>query len=281
MSRARASERETARGEGRRRRAPLSSLNATSFEAVGLFVRILARCGASPHDIVHAVRAACGRIPEGWAVQGRKATREISDASHVLTVWFTELAYLGADGKPQPLPFEDGSKSVAALVRSVDPRLDAQEVLAYLLRSGAVRRQGRRYAPRGRTLLLRGARGPDYFRTLRVLSNVLGTLEHNVLPKRAVPGWFEYFAENPRFPTRARAELDQRVNRLGKELLARLDAYMRRREVTAKPGERTMRVGVGIHLWEDDRKPPSGVKTGPRAATRGKQSRKPKPSGSV
>ena len=35
---------------------------------------------------------------------------------------------------------------------------------------------------RARVLLLRGAQGPDYLRTLRGLSHTLGTLEHNVLP---------------------------------------------------------------------------------------------------
>jgi hypothetical protein len=160
------------RGRGRRP----SSLSGTSLDAVGRFVRILARCGSTPQDIVRAVRIACARIPARWAVRAREATREIGDAAHVLTVWFTEPAYLDAAGKPRPLPLEGASRSVAALVRSVDRRLDAREVLAYLLRSGAVRRHGKRYVPRARMLLLRGARGPDYFRTLRVLANMLGTL---------------------------------------------------------------------------------------------------------
>ena len=250
------------RGRGRRP----SSLSGTSLDAVGRFVRILARCGSTPQDIVRAVRIACGRIPARWAVRASEATREIGDAAHVLTVWFTEPAYLDAAGKPRPLPLEGASRSVAALVRSVDRRLDAREVLAYLLRSGAVRRYAKRYVPRARMLLLRGARGPDYFRTLRVLANMLGTLEHNVLPRRAVRGWFEYSVENPRFPARAREELDQRVNRLGKEILSRLDAYMRRREVTRKPGEPTLRVGVGMQLWEDNRKPLGESRGGHRAA---------------
>jgi hypothetical protein len=265
MSAERTTERPRVRPARRGRRPRPASLSATSLDAVERFVRILARCGSTPQDIVRTVRIACGRIPAGWAVRARQVTREIDDASHVLTVWFTELPYLDAAGKPRPLPIEDGSKSIAALVRSVDRRLDAREVLAYLLRSGAVRRSGKRYVPRARMLLLRGARGPDYFRTLRVLANMLGTLEHNVLPKRVVRGWFEYFAENPRFPARAREELDERVNRFGKELLSRLDAYMRRREVTRKPGEATLRVGVGMHLWEDNRKPFAESRGGHRA----------------
>jgi hypothetical protein len=267
-----ASQRAKARSAGRSRRRSPSSLSATSLDAVARFVRILGRCGATPQDIVRAVRAACRRIPARWAVRAADATREIGDAAHLLTVWFTEPSCLDAAGKPRPLPLEGTSTSVAALVRSVDRRLDAREVLAYLLRSGAVRRYGKRYVPRARMLLLRGTRGPDYFRTLRVLGNMLGTLEHNVLPKRAVRGWFEYFVENPRFPVQAREELDQRVNRFGKELLSRLDAYTRRREVTRKPGEPTLRVGVGMHFWEDERKPRGEGRGGHRAARRARKS---------
>ena len=238
-----------------RGRTRASTVSATSLEAVGRFVRILARCGATPQDIVRAVRSACQEIPADWARRGREAMHEIDDAAHVLTIWFSEPGFLNSDGKPRALPLHGASRSIAALVRNVDRRLHARDVLAYLLRRGAVRRQGGRYLPRTRMLLLRGARGPDYFRTLRILAHMLATLEHNVLPKRVVRGWFEYSAENPRFPARARAELDDRVHRLGKELLSRLDAYLRRREVTRDPAEPTVRVGVGMHLWEDTRKP--------------------------
>lgn len=61
---------------------------------------------------------------------------------------------------------------------------------------------------------------------------------------------FEFTAENPKFPVRARENLDRYVAALGQETLSRLDAYMRRREVARKPGERTMRVGIGMQKWE-------------------------------
>ena len=234
------------------RRRQASSLNSSSMEAVDRFVRILARCGSEPQDIVRVVNEACQRIPAAWQVKAREAPREIGDAAHVLTLWFTEPAYLDKRGEPVALPLRGASRSIAALVRRVDRRLDAREVLQYLLRTGGVRQKGTtRFMPRARGLLLRGAQGPDYFRTLRVLANMLRTLEHNVLPLRQVRGWFEYFAENPHFPASARAAFDGHVNRLGQEFLSRIDAYMRRREVKRRPGEPTVRLGVGMHLWED------------------------------
>lgn len=231
---------------------PPSPLSPASIEAIGRFVRILARCGATSPEIVRAVRCAAVRIPATWAARAGRVAREMEYAPHTLTRWFSEAAYQDPLGRPRALPFEGPSGSVAALVRSVDPRFDPREVLDYLVRGGAIRRLGRRYIPRGRGLYIRGARGPDYFHTLRVLINMLATLEHNLEVKPPGRGWFVYVAENRQFPVRARAGLDKYVTRLGKEMLFRLDAYMLRREVSRRPGEPTMGVGVGMNLWEED-----------------------------
>jgi hypothetical protein len=232
------------------RPVPVSPLSPASIEAIGRFVRILARCGARPADIVRAVRSAAEQVPPNWVARARRMTHYNEGAGHVLTAWFCETAYLDPFGKPRALPLEGPSRSVEALVRSVDPRFDIREVLTYLLRTGAVRRQGRRYLPRARALFLRGTQGPDYVHTQVVLTHMLATLEHNIHLKRAARGWFEYFAENRQFPAHARAGLDQYVAMLGKEMLSRLDAYMHRREVNRRPGEPTLRVGIGMHLWE-------------------------------
>jgi hypothetical protein len=249
-------------------------LSPASVEAIARFVRILARCGATSPDIVRAVRRAAVRIPASWSARAARVTREMEYAPHVLTLWFSEAAYQDPLGKPRPLPFEGPSRSVAALVRSVDRRFDPREVLTYLTRCGAVRREGRRYVPRGRYLDIRGAGGPDYFHTLRVLTNLLATLEHNLQVKPPARGWFVYVAENRQFPVRARPALDKYVARLGKDMVYRVDAYMHRREVTQRPGEATMRVGVGMHLWEEDAKA-TRVGSGRRSPTEssGKRSR--------
>jgi hypothetical protein len=240
---------------------------------VDRFVRILARCGSTTQEIIGAVLQACERIPHGWADRARRVPREISEASHVLTVWFTEAAYLDADGKPRPLPLEGAAMSVAALVRSVDPQLDPREVLMYLLRSGAVRRRGAHYVPRKRDVLLRGLGGPDYFRTLRVLRNMLGTLEHNVQPKRRVPGRFEYFVENPHFPVSQLEQLDTFARGLGKEeVLPRIDLHMQQRAKMRRPGEPTVRVGFGFYVWQDPVNPQERV----RSPSHGRRNRKSK-----
>src|SRR6516164_4007703 len=102
---------DSARTDDKRAPSCLSSLSALARAIIHHVVRILARCGATPHDIVSAVQHECAQIPRHWAAEARRAEAhrvpcEISDASHVLTVWFNEAAYLDAHGKPRLLPLE-------------------------------------------------------------------------------------------------------------------------------------------------------------------------------
>jgi len=249
MTRPHSPRRKGHRGRGRESLPP--PLSAASVEAIGRVVRILARCGARAPDIVRAVRGAAAEIPGSWSARAAHVTREMEYAPHALTLWHTEAEYLDPLGRPRPLPFEGASRSFAALVRRVDRRFDPKEVLDYLVRGGAIKRIGRRYLPRGRGLSIRGAGGPDYFHTQRLLANMLATLEHNLEVKPPAPGWFVYVTENRQFPVRERKSLDKYVAMLGKEFLFRLDAYMHRREVSRRPGEPTMGVGIGVNLWEE------------------------------
>jgi hypothetical protein len=247
--------RQRGRAAGRRgaasRRHPASTLDPRSLEAVARFVRVLARCGCAPEDIEREVVRACRQVPQSWAPKARAALREMDDASHVLTLWFSDPAYLDARGNPLPLSIRGAGGSLEALARRVDGTLEAREVLRYLSARGALRREGTRYLPRSRVLSLRGAHGPDNFRHLRGLLGMLRTLEHNGQPKRRVPGWFEAFAENPRFPISARAGFDNRLRVHANKFLLQLDGDMHRHEQSRKSGERTVRLGVGIYRFEE------------------------------
>jgi hypothetical protein len=235
-----------------RRRNGGVPLDAIALEAIERFVRVLARCGGAPGDILRAFSRACRRIPKHLSQREGRAQRELSDASHILTMWFSDPLYLDREGAPIRLLFQGAAPSLHALIRRIDPSLKAEEVLRYLLRTKAVQRIGSRYAPRSRVLSLRGSQGPDSFRNLRSLVGILRTLEHNMKPKSEVPSWFEYFAENPRFPVSARGAFDKHLDELGMEFLHALDTEMHRRELRRQPGERTVRMGVGIYRFEDD-----------------------------
>ncbi|MEP7245432.1 MAG: DUF6502 family protein [Gammaproteobacteria bacterium] len=238
----------------RKRRARAAAglpLDATALEAIERFTRVLARCGSSPSEISAAVSAACERIPKTVTPNGTDADRELANASHILTVWFSEPLYLGRDGAPLPLPVRGPAPSFESLVHRVDRSLAIDQVLKYLNRTHVLRRVGTRYAPRQRALSLRGSQGPTHFRSLRGLLGMLRTLEHNLLPKSATGSWFEYFAENPRFPVRALAAFDQRMDRHGMKFLQALDFDMHRRESGRREGEPTVRLGIGVYRFED------------------------------
>lgn len=241
-------------------------LDGTALEAVDRFARILARCGCSASDILEAFRDACERLPKRNPATPRKAQRELSNASHILTVWFSDALYLDRVGKPIWLPVRGAAPSLEALVKRVDPTLDVEDLVRYLRRTKALKRDGTRYAPRKRILSLRGAQGPEVFRNLRSLVGLLRTLEHNMQPKRATRSWFEYWAENPAFPSRARAAFDTRLDDLGMKFLHAIDTDMHRRELKRAPGERTVRMGVGVYRFEDEDsvEPAPAVKEGRR-----------------
>lgn len=228
------------------------TLDGRAIEAINLFVRLLAQCGCESDAVLEQVHRACSQIPPRLARRARAAPREISDATHVLTVWFSDPAYLDERGSPRPLPLRGGGQSLEKLVSSIDRRLDAREVLAYLLKGRALRQLEARYVPRGRVLSLRGIRGPNEFRNLRGLLAMLQTLEHNSQPRRRAPSWFEFCAENPRIPKRACAKYDEFVSIRAMRFLYDADAELRRLELTCKPGEPTVRLGTGVYRFEED-----------------------------
>lgn len=228
------------------------ALGPRAMEAVERFVRLLAHCGCEMDAVLEEVRRACAQVPQRWVKKARAAPREIRDATHVLTVWFSDPAYLDESGFPRPLPLRGSGRSLEKLVSRIDGGLDAAAVLAYLLKCRALRRRGSQYVPRSRALSLRGIRGPNEFRYLRALLGMLRTFEHNSRPRRQAPSWFEFSAENPRIPKRAGGKFDDFVDVRAMRFLYDADSELHRLELTHRPGEATVRLGVGVYRFEED-----------------------------
>jgi hypothetical protein len=239
------------RSSPRARRARSSTLDARALEAVARFVRVLARYGCKPEDIALEVVKASRQIPKSWVTRAVATLRELDDAAHVLTLWFSDPAYVDARGKPRSLSLRGAGGSLEALAYRANPALDARALLRYLVRRGALRRQGTRYVPKDRVLSLRNAGGPEHFHHLRSLVAMLRTVEHNSQPKRRVPGWYEVFAVNPKFPVSAIPKFDRRLRLHADNLMRRSDTDMLHEERARKPGEPTVRIGVGIYRFEE------------------------------
>lgn len=228
-----------------------TAIDATAEEAIHLFARTLARCGASPPAMVSAFARACAALPRSLIPTDKRADRSLLDASHVLTIWFSDPLYLGADGKPRALPLRGSGPSITSLTRRVDAALDATAVLKCLLKTRALRKKGNRYAPGARAVSFRGTGAPTYLRNQQRLVTLLRTLEHNTRPAQRVRGAFEFTAENPHFPRSAREDFGARARHAGMAFLEEMDSAMLSCERDRKPGEPTGRMGVGVYLFDE------------------------------
>lgn len=231
---------------------PSDSLEALVNEAMERFIRVLIRRGAPERCIQRAFRRAWLKVPREAAQDGRRASGELVDIGHVLTLWFDDPCYVDSHGDPVSLPLRGRAPSLASLIHHVDPGLDPRQVLKTLMQANAVRRVGKRYSPRSRAVAFRGTGAPLHARNLRALLGMLRTLEHNAAPKAEVPGWFEFVAENPRFPAAAREPFEARLREEAMTFLRDQDSRMLNHERKARPGEPTVRMGVGVFRFEEE-----------------------------
>ena len=191
-------------------------------------------------------------MPRDATEDRRRASRELIDIGHVLTLWFHDPVYVDSRGDPIPLLLHGRAPSLASLIQHVDSGLDPKRVLKTLIQADALRPIGKRYAPRSRAVAFRGVGAPLHARNLRALLGMLHTLEHNNEPKDKVAPWFEYVADNPRFPVSAREPYDARLREDAMTFLRDQDSRMLSHQRKAKPGEPTVRMGVGVYRFEED-----------------------------
>lgn len=231
--------------------AHAGSLDGGGLEAIQLFARALARCGASPSSMAAAFASACKRIPRSLLRQRKQPNRELADAAHIISLWFTDPLYLDSSGQPRPLTIRGKAPSFETLVSRVDAALDPQSVLKYLLLGKGLRKIGTRYVPKDRAINWRGTGGPTHSRSFRTLLALLRTLERNTQPESRVSGSFEFSAENPHFPLRSREDFGAKVRQGGLAFLGEMDSTMLGYERHRKPSEPTVRMGVGVYLFDD------------------------------
>jgi hypothetical protein len=243
-------------GSGRRtarhdaHRSP-SIIDPRFEEAITHFVRVLARSGCKTTDIERIAHGACRKIPKSWSRGPRVALSELKAVGHLLTLWWSDPAYVDSDGHPRALPLT-GSHSIKTLLHRVDPRLNVRRILQYPLRSGVLRRVGSRYLPRERMLVLKGADGLDHPFRLGGLFGLLRTLDENRDRVRGTRVRFQAYTISERFPVRAVAAFEKRVHRIGRRLAFQLDTDMHRITAEYRPGEPTLQMGIGFYQFVDE-----------------------------
>lgn len=228
-------------------------LDAVAEEAIERFARVLARCGYAAHAATRAFVAAMATIHGGpKRARSPRLLRELPDAAHMVTLWCSSPDYVDEQGTPYRLPARGPGRSLEGLIRRVNRSLDLDEVLRYLVRTHTIRKIGKTYALNRRWIFLRGVSGSAHSHSIRGLVGMLRTLEHNLLAETDAKSWFEFTAENPRFPVSQLAAFDRRLRRVGLGCLRKLDMFMQQCEAERDPTEPTVRVGVGMHRFQHD-----------------------------
>ena len=224
-------------------------LDSAVCEAIERFARVVLCCGYDPSAIADAFGLALA-ASRSESPPSPQSTRYLPEASHLVTLWCTSPDFVDELGKPLPLPRQGPRRSIESLTRRIDRRLDVAEVLKYLSRTGTVRRVGARYVLSRRWIMLRGVSGSAHARSIRGLLGMLRTLEHNLVAKSDARSWFEFTAENPRFPVSQLDAFDKLLRRTGLGSLRKLDVFMRHCEANRRPTEATVWLGVGMHRFQ-------------------------------
>ncbi len=232
--------------------ARAAETKALALEAIDRFARVLALTGMSREQMAYAFHEASARVPKSLLKSGQTLERELVEAAHVLTLWLSDPSYLDKSGEPLRITLRGGPPSIDALRQRVNPELSLNQVVKYLTRTGSVIKVGQRYAVKNRGMSFEGDPELAYAHGLQAVLGMLRTIENNAIPKKNARVWFESFAENPRFPARLQGEFDARLRRLGIDFLKRLDADMQRAEQLRQPGERTVRMAVGLYQCEGE-----------------------------
>ena len=249
----------------RPRRGGAGRFDRETRQALRSFVRLLARAGCTPEAIEAEVRRTCEQVPKSWLEARERFDTEVP--GHVLTLWFSDPDYLDRLGNPRPLPIRGASLSLESLVRRVDPKLEVQAVARYLRRGRTLRRLGNRYVPRDRTVIFRSC--DDLRPVLGGLFGLLKTLEPSSSGARIGRGTLQRYAANPRVPLSAVPGLEERVRQFASRLLVRFDADMHHRELAARKGEPTVRMGIGVYQFVDELRRPTHTRAHAQPVRRG------------
>lgn len=224
--------------------------NSYAHAVLAESAHILVRTGHSPKQLLEEFREICGAIPEPSKVFDPRCVPYVEGLPHILAHWFTDPAYVDAQGKPIPLRLRSRGPCLAALIRHVLPNHESDYVADSLVKTGAIRRRGGLYTPIDRYVSFIKHAPIAQMHGLASLARLLATLQHNAACHEDSAMLLERSVKNPHIPISALPTVHRRIKRDVDALLWKLDGYLRRREV--EPGsEPTTSVGVSAYAFED------------------------------
>lgn len=228
-----------------------SQFDPMAREVLQRMIRLMVLRGLAPKQIEAEVRAICRATPPSETHAEASFNISFEDISHVLTQWYSNPNYLDELGTPRAIPARGSMPSIEALLAEVSPGLGVDETIGFLMQLKALREEGDRFAPLSRHISFAGNPGIYFGRSMRILSAMLRTLEHNAKDFKDARR-IEFVATNPRFPKAQLPAFQATLRERSLEFLKHVDSDMFRRELDSQEGEPTTRFGVGIYVFEDE-----------------------------
>lgn len=206
--------------------------------------------GGPQGKIAKHLKGLARQAPEPGVVMRLDAREDITRLPNIMTLWHEDPRYRDGSNRPLRLKLNAPGASLGKLIRRVSPRGDVKHIARALVRSGAVQRHGSWYKPAGRFVSFRDEPQAALAHTLLSVRGLLRTVEHNLAAPDAQDALLERCAINNHIPVVALPTIRRFCKREADNLLARIDAYFRRREVPAG-SEPTVRVGFATFAFED------------------------------
>jgi hypothetical protein len=214
------------------------------------FVWFLMRAGVKPAQITKTVGESLHRHRHTQALVVPSA--QVLEYPRVITEWLTDPIYLDEHGNTLALPITGTRPSFRSLVRKSLPRADTGDVLKVLSRYGIVRRiPSRRVQLLADAFLPKGGEQAQFLaHTLSALEGIIDTCHANLTtrdPKKQL-GQLQRIVTAERFDMSRIAEYDAFTRKSAHAMLAKHDAWLKRREVSGpiRGKGRVGCVGVGI-----------------------------------
>jgi hypothetical protein len=177
---------------------------------------------------------------------------EVLEYSRVITQWLTDPQFLDEWGVALTLPVSGTRLTFRVLVRKALPRADAGDVLKVLSRYGIVRRVRKSQVQLlADTFLPKGEEQAQFLAyTLSALEGIMDTCHANLTthdPKQQL-GQVQRLVIAERFDMSRIAEYDAYARKSAHAMLAKHDAWLKRREINGPlgPKDRVGYVGIGI-----------------------------------
>ena len=213
------------------------------------FVWFLLRAGVKPEQITKTLADSVNRHRYTPALVVPRP--QVLEYSRVITEWMTDPQYLDDYGNTVTLPVAGTRLSFRSLVRKALPHEDPGEVLRVLSRHGIVRRiPSRRVQLLADTFLPNGQEQAQFLAyTLSALEGIIDTCHANLTNRDSKkPGQVQRLVIAERFDMSRIAEYDAYARKSAHAMLAKHDAWLKRREINGpvRGNGRVGYVGVGI-----------------------------------